>query len=217
VKLYADTNGQMYISTAGAAWGPFGGGGAGAGGANTEIQYNRAGALAGDGDFTFTPEALPNAAIVNLWGNLRFDLANGRSWQMKSQAGSGGSSAQITNQTQQFAFTDETWGHTVLKLVPSSSQFSPSLVFVYTPGYFQSDNGFNANNATFNAFRATGGGGIHVSCVRASFYTHLGKGSAPNNNTVVGDTIENGCIYYDIYSNTLKAYIYGAWKTVYTF
>ena len=124
---------------------------------------------------------------------------------MSSQSGTG--------QTAQFWIRDETWNHNVLQLVPSSTSGSPHLVFVYTPGYFQANYGFNASNSDFNAFRSTGGGGISVNCVRAAYYTHIGlAGSTPG--MMTGDGLSYGCMYYNTADNTLKLYTNSGWKTV---
>jgi hypothetical protein len=213
VKLYANTNGQMYISTNGAAYGPFGGGGGGGtpGGAATQVQFNKAGTFGGDGDFTFSPEtsAGANNANLNLWGYMRFDMPNGRSWQMHSAGASG--------QNAKFYIRDETWGHDVLVLVPSSSQFSAAAVFVYTPGYFESAAGFNAAGTGYDAFRSASGG-VVVQSLRARLYTHIGSWyGVPT--AAGGDTLfpSNGCMYHDDQTGTIKVRVNGAWRTMSTF
>jgi hypothetical protein len=198
VKMYAKTDGVMYISTNGAAWAPFG-----AAGAATQIQYKSGGGFGASGDLTWDD----SAKVLNVWGHIRMDTSGAHSWNFYPQVS-----------PPHFIVRDETPGYnnTLMELVPSTSSW---LVFVYTPGYFESGYGFNSQFGGHNAFR--GNGGISVQCVRAQYYTHIGI-SAPIPATgapvMIGvDSLSYGCMFYDSTNGLVKVYTSAGWKTVYCY
>lgn len=214
VKLYANTDGQLYISTNGAAWGPFGGGGSGTpGGSNTQIQFNKAGVFGGDGDFTFSPGATPtDPAILDFWGYMKFSLYAAHTFQLGSKYVPGQSFPTYIPDSFQFQIEDLTYNNKCLQIVGASS--GPSIL-VYTQGYFESSGGFNSQQATYNTFRSTGGGGISVAYVRATYCTHIGTSNGQPG-MLWPDAVSNGCMYYDTGTKTIKALIDNVWRQVYT-
>ena len=213
VKLYANTNGSLYISTAGSAWAVFGAGGGGSGtpgGGNTDIQFNKAGVFGGDGDLSWTAgnPQLGDGGTLDVWSRVRISRSFGNAWQITSQAD------QYTPNKRQFWIRDETNNTTCLQIVPNVTE---SAVLVYTAGYFESANGYNGAGYGYDAFRAANGG-VFTNSLRAKVYTQIGTYYGSSGPLLTGgDSTQNGCMYHDDSTYTIKVRVGGNWRTVQTY
>lgn len=111
----------------------------------------------------------------------------------------------------EFLLTDRSSGAATLYSLPTASSAAS---IVYTPGYFQSVIGFLSTGSSYQTVNV-GSGGSYARSHRATTYTQIGQSfGAPS--ATSGDSLVDGCIYYDTSSNTVKARISGSFSDLLT-
>jgi hypothetical protein len=108
-----------------------------------------------------------------------------------------------------FAISDRT--HSLLPLRVSFVTTAAAAV-IYTTGYYQSDVGFLSTGASYQTVNV-GSGGSYARSHRSLVYSQVGSSfGAPSATT--GDSIGDGCLYYDTSTNKLRVRISGSFVDV---
>lgn len=153
---------------------------------------------------------VPNGGVQGLsWTSVRNDADAGivlrrtsttaREWGMSVTASG------------EFLLTDRSSGAATLYSLPAASSAAS---IVYTPGYFQSVVGFLTTGTSYQSVNV-GSGGSYARSHRATTYTQIGQSfGAPS--ATSGDSLVDGCIYYDTNTNTVKARISGSFSDLLT-
>jgi len=224
VRLYANTNGVLYISTGGQPYGPLVTS-ALAAGTHSMVQYNNSGYFGAEAAFYYNDSSdtltVPNiTATGTTWGSVsssgvisavRFysNVGDGE-WQylMNSpwrqwgfRTGADGSQQWVDYSGGNAPFL--IYGHT-----------SPASIRLVTGGSVQA-NQFYSPYAGFDAVNA-GNGGSYARSHRAAVYTQIGQNYGQGIAFTGGDSLQFGCLFYDTSVGVAKIYISSGWQTIAT-
>jgi hypothetical protein len=224
VRLYANTNGVLYISTGGQPYGPLVTS-ALAAGTHSMVQYNNSGYFGAEAAFSYNDSSdtltVPNiTATGTTWGSVSSSGVIS-AVRFYSNVGDGEWQYLMNSPWRQWGFrtgsdgsqqwVDYSGGNAPLQIYGHTS---PASIRLVTGGSVQA-NQFYSPYAGFDAVNA-GNGGSYARSHRSAVYTQIGQNYGQGIAFTGGDSLQFGCLFYDTSVGVAKIYISSGWQAIAT-